>query len=78
MEAHSGIITGKNTKSFQKQRTEHKTDIKADRKAQDQQEKCVLYHKTRHIAKECKAVKPSKPQQTEGSRRGAKRIQEAA
>ena len=39
MEAHGGTITEKTIKTFQKQKMEHKTDLKADRKAQDQQEK---------------------------------------
>ena len=30
MEAHGGTITGKTTKTFQKQRMEHKTNPKAD------------------------------------------------
>ena len=64
MEAHVGTTTQKTTKSFQKQKTEHKTDPNANRKARDWQERrCVLCHRTGHIAKGCKSVKPHKPQQ---------------
>ena len=46
MEDHSGTIKGKTTKSFQKQRTELKTDPKPDKKKQGRQEaKCFLCHR---------------------------------
>ena len=39
-------------------REQHKTDPKADM----EEKKCFLGHRTGHLAKECKSVKPSKSQ----------------